>query len=173
METWFGRLGDFLLESIFQPILDRLSYHFTAVRVRAACLCLDLSAVGWIVSRSGGLLQLVTNRDMGVSPGAIAVLLIGLIALTSLRIAFRRTPTRNGGNPLRPSMRSFRGISLLMLLSSLSHLGGTGWADVVMALSTTAALYAGACTDGPDGRRILWKAAGSKENLTLLETAPL
>ena len=95
----------------------------------------------------------------------ILLLLLGLVALTSLRIAFRRAGVRNGANPLRVTMLPHRGVALALLAARLVALGGfAGVADLAMLGFAACALYLGACaTRPPEHRRRRWLAtSGSR-----------
>lgn len=88
------------------------------------------------------------------------LLLLGLVALTSLRVVFRRAHIRNGANPLRAAMLPHRGIVLALFAARLVALAGfAGVADLAMLGFVGCALYLGACaTRPPVHRRTRWLA---------------
>jgi len=85
----------------------------------------------------------------------LVLLLLGLVALASLRTLFRRAAGRQA-NPLRPAMRPHRAIVLLMLAARIAQLHTSGLAelaDLAMLICAAAALYLGACVEPPPLRR--------------------
>jgi hypothetical protein len=151
----FTSLDDALIERLFQPVADLVSHRIGLNRTASACLCIDSAALAWIVSRAPGLSEAVSGRDAGTSALDMSLLLLGLVALISLRTLFRRTAGKQA-NPLRRSMRRHRGIVLLMLLARLVQLRSPGLADaaeIAMLLCAASALYLGACAEPPPLRR--------------------
>ena len=109
----------------------------------------------WIASRVGGLSAGVAQGDLGSTVLSILMLLLGLVALISLRTLFRRVG-RKQGNPLRPAMQAHRGVALLMLMAGLLRLQAPeldNAGDVAMLAFAIAALYLGACAQPPPLRR--------------------
>jgi hypothetical protein len=155
MRKTFEPLDDVLIERLFQPLAD-LIWHRTGLgRATAACFCLDVTALSWIVSRSAGMSDAVTAWDAATAFLDLAVLLLGLVALTSLRTLFRRAGLQQG-NLVRPAMRPHRAIVLLMLGARLTQLPAsdlTGAADIAMLLFAVSGLYLGACSERPPVRR--------------------
>ncbi len=93
--------------------------------------------------------------DAGTAALDTTLLLLGLVALISLRALFRRA-WRKQANPLRLAMQPHRAIVLLMLASRLMQLrapGLTDVADLAMLLCAASALYLGACAERPPIRR--------------------
>lgn len=85
----------------------------------------------------------------------VLLLLLGLVALISLRTLFNRARGKPG-NPLRAAMQPHRAILLLMLaarLFQLHLLGLADAADIAMLAFATSALYLAACTERPPIRR--------------------
>jgi hypothetical protein len=157
MRKSFAALDEALIERLFQPVADSVSYRIRVSRGAAVCFCLDLASVSWIVSRAGGLSGALFSSDATAAFLSLSFLLLGLLALTSLRTLFRRTRGKQG-NPLRPAMRPHRAIMLLMLASQLARLQAPGVAeaaDIAMLAFATAALYLGACAERPQIQRVV------------------
>lgn len=151
----FVSFDDWLIERVFQPLCAFISGACSLRRVQAACLCLDVASLAWILSRMDGLSQAVTEWDPTHALFSMAVLLTGLVALTALRTLFRRH-NRLGANPLRLAMRPHRGVLLLMLATRLVQMQGFGRAEIAdgaMLLAAALALYLGACVEPPPVRR--------------------
>ncbi|HEY1412115.1 MAG TPA: hypothetical protein VGF36_08235, partial [Rhodopila sp.] len=100
-----------LIERVFQPVSDVIADRIGCSRMGAACFCVDFASLAWIVSRVRGLGAEVTAWDASAAIRDMAILLLGLMALVSLRLLFRRTG-RKQANPLRLSMQPHRGIML-------------------------------------------------------------
>jgi hypothetical protein len=155
MRKTFAPLDDALIEWLFQPVSDMIMHRLGVGREAAACFCIDIASLSWIVSRSSGLSDAVANWDASTAFLDVTLLLLGLAALISLRTLFRRARGKQG-NPLRPAMRPHRAIVLLMLAARLTqwHAPGlTDTADLAMLMFATFALYLGACTERPPVRR--------------------
>jgi hypothetical protein len=156
MRKTFAPLDDALIERLFQPAADAVSNRIGLSRASAACYCLDIASLSWIVSRVRGLSDAVTAWDASNSFVDLTLLLLGLVALISLRTLFRRAEGKQG-NPLRMAMQPHRAVVLLMLVSRLVQLRSPGLADaadVVMLVCAASALYLGACAERPPVRRI-------------------
>lgn len=155
MRKTFGPLDDVLIERLFQPVSDLMSYRIGVNRTATACFCIDSASLAWIVSRVRELSDAVGAWNAVAAFLDLALLLLGLIALVSLRMLFRRA----GGlpvNPLRQAMQPHRAIVLLMLASGLAQLHTltmAGAADLAMLMCATSALYLGACAERPPVRR--------------------
>jgi hypothetical protein len=155
MRTSFALLDDWLIERVFQPVSDVITHRVGFGRITAACFCIDFASAAWIVSRSGELTGEVTAWEGGAAVRDMSILLLGLVALVSLRMLFRRT-VRKQANPLRRSMLPHRGIVLMMLAVRLIEMRAPGLADaadLAMLLFAGSALYLGACVERPPVRR--------------------
>jgi hypothetical protein len=155
MRKTFAPLDDLLIERLFQPGSDLIADWIGFGRTTAACFCVDIASLAWIVSRARGLSDAVAAWDASTSFIDLSLLLLGLVALISLRTLFRRAG-RKQANPLRLVMRPHRAIVLLMLVTRLVQLHAPGLADaadVVMLICAAAALYLGACAERPPIRR--------------------
>ncbi|WP_428483121.1 hypothetical protein [Rhodopila sp.] len=153
----FAPLDDVLIDRLFQPLSNVFVNRCGLDRPRAACCCLDLASVSWILARAHGLSVAVIAWDAGMSVLRVAMLMVGLLALLGLRMVFRRFGGKSSGNPLRLSMRPHRAIILLMLALRLAQFGSgdpSDAADAGMLLFATLGLYLGACTEPPPFRRI-------------------
>lgn len=158
MPKAFTPLDNILFQKLFQPMSDMAAQRMGIGRGSAACLCLDLASLSWIVSRTTGLSGAISHgaRDNGVAFLDLSLLLLGLAAFISLRIMFRRSATAQA-NPSRLSMRPHRAVVLLMLGARLMQLRALNFADagdIAMLMFATSALYLGACTEPPPVRRI-------------------
>jgi hypothetical protein len=155
MRNTFAPLDDLLIERLFQPLTDLAQHRLGLGRAAAACFCLDVTSLCWIASRASGLSGAVAAWDEAAAFFDLTLLLLGLIALIALRALFRREGVKQK-NPLRPAMRPHRAIVLLMLAARLMQLPApdlAGAADIAMLLFAAAALYLGACSEGPPVRR--------------------
>lgn len=156
MQLNFISLDDALIERMFQPVADALSDRLGLERRRAACLCIDVASVGWILSQAKALSDAVMDWQAGTSFARMALLLLGLMALTGLRGLFLRLTGEAKGNPLRPAMRPHRMVVLLMLVARLVGFDVAGLAqvaDLAMLGFAAVALYLGACAARPPVRR--------------------
>jgi hypothetical protein len=156
MRKRFAALDDVLIERVFQPVSDLISNQIGLSKAMTACICIDIASISWIVSRTRGLSSAVTAWDPVATFLDLALLLLGLAALISLRSLFRRAATRKQANPLRLAMQPHRAIVLLMLATRLTQLPTfdlTDAADVAMLLCASSALYLGACVERPPVRR--------------------
>jgi hypothetical protein len=150
----FAALDDTLIDRWFQPLADQITGRFGIGRFRAATLCIDGAAFAWLLSQAGALAATVAAGDAAASWMPALTLLLGLVALTSLRTLFQRAAGgRATANPLRPAMRLHRAVVLLLLVARLARLGGgvsfADAADVAMLVAATASLYFGACGGAP------------------------
>jgi hypothetical protein len=155
MRKTFATLDDVLIERLFQPATDLISDRTGLSRATAACFCVDVASLAWIVSQSRGLSDAVTGWDAATAFLDLSLLVLGLVALISLRTLFRRAGSKQA-NPLRQTMRPHRAVVLLMLVTRLVQLHGPGLADVAdlaMLLCAASALYLGACAKPPPARR--------------------
>lgn len=154
MRANFTRFDDALIERVFQPIADSITCRIGLDRLRIAAVCLDAASIAWILSRAGALAQAVLQWDPGTALSRTLLLLLGLVALTSLRTVFRRVGAGSGANPLRVAMLPHRGVVLALLLVRLPALPGfAGMADLAMLGLAACALYLGACVAQPPGQR--------------------
>jgi hypothetical protein len=155
MRKTFAPVDDALFERLFQPAADLMAHRVGLSRTAAACFCIDLASLSWIASRAGGLSGAVAEGNIGGAALEVSLLLLGLVALISLRTLFRRAAGKQG-NPLRLAMRPHRAVVLLMLVARLLQLQVPGLAaagDVAMLVFAASALYLGACAERPPIRR--------------------
>jgi hypothetical protein len=155
MRKTFARLDDVLIEWLFQPVSDMILYRIGVSHGAAACFCIDIASLSWLVSRTPGLSDAVVAWDGSSAFLDLLLLLLGVVALVSLRTLFRRAEGKQG-NPLRPAMRPHRAIVLLMLAARLLRLQAPclgDAAEIAMLIFVTFALYLGACTERPPVRR--------------------
>jgi hypothetical protein len=151
----FAPVDDVLIERLFQPACNLIRPCFGIGHAAAACLCLDLASLSWIFSRTGGMLEAMSQGDIDAAAFGATVLLLGLVALVSLRTLFHRMRGTQE-NSLRQAMRPHRGIVLLMLLARLLQLQAPDLgmaADLAMLLFASSALYLGACAERPRIKR--------------------
>jgi hypothetical protein len=160
MRATFTRFDATLIDRLFQPASDSLAYLIGLDRRRLANLCLDVASVAWILSKAAGVSQAVTLWQPAAAFPRLVLLLLGLVALSCLRAAFRRVETRRGANPLRLAMLPHRGVALALLVLRLSTLTDfASVADGVMLAFAVCALYLGACASPPARRRARQAAA--------------
>ena len=157
MRKAFASLDDLLIERFFQPVAILIANHTSLSQDRAIRCCLDTASFAWILSRVGVLSNAMSVPEPALVLLNVGLLLLGLTALMSLRILFRRPKSRQA-NPLRPAMQPHRAVVLLMLASNLLRAPPSGlgdMADMVMLVCTAAGLYLGACAGHPPRRRRL------------------
>lgn len=155
MRLSFSRLDDALIERLFQPVSDAISHGIGLPRAAVTCWCLDAAALAWIISRARGVSDAVVDWNAVDSFTGVVMMLLGLVALLSLRTLFRRTSGQKA-NPLRLTMRPHRVVLLLLLLTRLTQLHTLDIADLAdLATLTLAgvAMYLGACAERPPVRR--------------------
>jgi hypothetical protein len=151
MRKIFAAIDDVLIERLFQPLTDIISHRIGVNGTSAACFCIDLASLSWILSRERGLSDAVVAWEAGSAFLDLASLVLGLIALISLRTLFRRARGKQR-NPLRMAMRPHRAIVLVMLAARLLRLQAPALADaadIAMLMFAASALYLGACTERP------------------------
>jgi hypothetical protein len=156
MRKTFTPLDDVLIERVFQPVADLITNQVGLSSRTAACVCIDAASLAWIISRARGLSDAVTAWDCVTACLDLALLLLGLAALSSLRTVFRRATGKKQGNPLRLAMQPHRAVILLMLAARVAQLQSVGLsdaADAAMLICSAAALYLGACAERPPVRR--------------------
>ena len=155
MRKTFAPVDDVLIERLFQPASDLITQRIGLSRAKAACFCIDLASLSWIASRVRGISGSVTEWNASGAFLDFALLLLGLVALISLRTLFRRAVGKHG-NPLRLAMQPHRAVVLMMLIARLVQLQAPGLgeaADLAMLVFAASALYLGACTERPPIRR--------------------
>jgi hypothetical protein len=148
----FAEVDDLLLERVFQPVADFLAGHAGWGCRAVAGFCVDVAAVAWIAARAPALGGTAALREPGAFAMAAALLGLGLVALVSLRVLFRRVARGRHGNPLRAVMQPHRAVALLLLLVRVAQVRMpqlADVADVVMLLFSVGALYLGACAEPP------------------------
>ena len=150
----FAAFDDNLIDRLFQPLADRIAGRFGIGRFLAATLCLDGATLAWLLSQAGTVADAVSKGGAAACWMPVFTLLLGLVALTSLRTLFQRASGgRATANPLRQAMRLHRAAVLLLLLARLARLGfGASFADaadLAMLVAATASLYFGACSGAP------------------------
>jgi hypothetical protein len=156
MQLSFISFDDVLIERVFQPVCDTMADRLGVDRRRAACFCIDLASVGWILSQAHPLSAAVLGWEAGSAFLRVVLLLLGLVALTGLRGLFGRLSADAKANPLRLAMRPHRAVILLMLFARLVALSGLSvpaLADLAMLGFAAVALYLGACAAPPPMRR--------------------
>ena len=156
----FARFDGILIERVFQPIADTISHRMALDRLRLAGFCVDAASVAWVLSQAGGLSAAVAHSQPAEASLRLLLLLLGLVALRSLRELFGRVGAAKGANPLRVAMLPHRGVLLALLVARLPALGSfAAAADLIMLLLAVCALYLGACASRPPvRRRSPWRA---------------
>lgn len=156
MRQTFASFDDLLIERVFQPLSDSMSYRFGLHRLLAASTCIELAAVAWALSQAPDLSNAVLGWQAASALIHLVLLLLGLTALLSLRRLFRRVAATTG-NPLRRAMQPHRAVVLLLLTARLVALHGMGMAetaDLAMLGLAGMALYLGACATPPPLHRV-------------------
>jgi hypothetical protein len=155
MRKTFAPLDDALIDRLFQPVADCITCRSGIRRVTVACFCLDVASLSWILAQAPAASRAALAWDRGTAFVNICFLLLGLVALVSLRMLFGRARAQRG-NQLRMALRPHRAIVLLMLVARLLEFqlpGLAETADIAMLTLVTSALYLGACGDPPPVRR--------------------
>lgn len=146
----FACFDSALIERVFQPAADAVAYRLGLDRLRVAGFCLDGASIAWILSQAGSLSDAVTQWQACTAFLRLVLLMLGLLALCSLRVAFRRITAAKGMNPLRVMMLPHRGVVLVLFFTRLlavdSFANAADFAALAFALC---ALYLGACTSPP------------------------
>jgi hypothetical protein len=151
----FASFDSALIERVFQPAADAVAYRLGLDRLRVAGFCLDGASIAWILSQAGSLSDAVTQWQACTAFLRLVLLMLGLLALCSLRVAFRRVIAAKGMNPLRVMMLPHRGVVLALLAARLPALDGfASTADFAALLCAICALYLGACTPPPPARTL-------------------
>ncbi|HUB43766.1 MAG TPA: hypothetical protein VMB73_02165 [Acetobacteraceae bacterium] len=146
----FACFDSALIERVFQPAADAIAYRLGLDRLRAAGFCLDGASIAWILSQAGSLSDAVTQWQACNAFLGVVLLMLGLLALCSLRVAFRRVTRAKGMNPLRVMMLPHRGVVLVLLFTRLLAVDDfANAADFAALLFAVCALYLGACTSPP------------------------
>jgi hypothetical protein len=154
MQPSFSRIDDTLIERVFQPLADLITDRIGLDRLCIVRFCLDAASIAWILSQAGALTRAVTQWEPGLALGRTLLLLLGLVALSSLRGVFGRVRGRGGANPLRVTMLPHRCVVLALMAARLLALAGfAGVADLAMLAFAACALYLGACATRPPLRR--------------------
>ncbi len=151
MQKMFGPLDDVLIERLAQPAAELLWDQLGIRRSGAACLCIDVAFLAWIISRTPGLVNAMVAWHVGFAALDATFEVLGAVALSSLRILFHRTKGRQR-DPLRPVMQPYRAIVLLMLVARFGQAPEVDLADVadiIMLVFATSALYLAACKEPP------------------------
>jgi hypothetical protein len=146
----FAYFDSALIEHVFQPTADVVAYRLGLDRLRAAGFCLNGASIAWILSQAGSLSNAVTQWQACNAFLGLVLLMLGLLALCSLRVAFQRIAAAKGMNPLRVMMLPHRGVVLVLLFARLLAVDNfANAADFAALLFALCALYLGACTSPP------------------------
>jgi hypothetical protein len=151
----FASLDGALIDKVCQPIIDWFAQHVAIDCFRVARICIDLSALAWIVSQAS---------DAAASPGSVpqgiqfGLIVVGLGAIMMLRATFQRAGGGRQPNPLRAAMFAHRLACLLWLTALLAKsttmpAGLASMALFAVGGFATVALYVGACSNPPPTRR--------------------
>lgn len=157
------RLDDLVIDKICQPAVDLIYENLEADCYQVARICIDISALFWILSQVKGAITVAKIGDMGTEVYQYALIVAGLAAFMFLRSVFDRSPgsgrkARSGqGNPLRGPMSLHRFIFLAGFIVQVfqtmvvaADFGSV--AMLAMKMFSAAALYAGACSNRPPKR---------------------
>ncbi|HUN43029.1 MAG TPA: hypothetical protein VMU81_22280 [Acetobacteraceae bacterium] len=146
----FACFDSALIERVFQPAADAVAYRLGLDRLRIAGFCLDGASIAWILSQAGSLSDAVIRWQAGTAFLRLVLLLLGLLALCSLRVAFQRVTRAKGMNPLRIMMLPHRGVLLALMATRLLLISSfAGAADLTALSFALCALYLGACASPP------------------------
>ncbi|MGE0223311.1 MAG: hypothetical protein AB7F35_19820 [Acetobacteraceae bacterium] len=155
MRQTFIPFDDLLIERVFQPVSNIISDRLRGNRMMAARGCIDIATACWILSFASQLSGTARWWDASVALSGVMVL-TGLVALCSLRLLFSRVQGAARASPLRAAMMPHRACVLLLLSGRLITLGAAGlpeFADLLMLVFVTTALYLAACGEPPRVRR--------------------
>jgi len=168
-----ANLDDALIDRLCQPVADWIFQSFTFDCFRTARLCIDLSALMWILSQARAAVIAARSGIPGLIAFEVALIVIGLGSIMTLRWVFERGGSSQGGraNPLRAPMFPHRFACLLWLALQLfqapgAPLGLDTLTRVLVAGFATIGVYMGACSNRPavprDYRSGAWRPAEAR-----------
>jgi hypothetical protein len=146
------RFDEWLLENLFQRIVDRCAPLIGLSCAAAAVLCLDLASAASALSRAPLLAAALDSHERPACLGAFVLLILGLTALGSLRVLFRKLQHGRQRSPLRALMRPLRIMALALLsvrLVQWHEAGLSEGADLATLMLSACALYLGVCSEPP------------------------
>jgi hypothetical protein len=163
MQKSLVHLDDILIDTVCQPIVDRIAEVVATDCFRIARVCLDISALAWILSQADDAITAANVGILGIEAFQYALIVAGLGAIMVLRSVFERAGgSRSRGqseqsNPLREVMYIHRVITLLALVSVLiqtvlAPMDFASAALLAMQAFAAIALYMGACSNRPPKR---------------------
>lgn len=163
MQERISRLDDALIDSVCQPIVNRLATAMPVDCYRFARHLNDAAALAWILSQAGGIAAAFATGNTALAGAQGLLVLIGLAALTTLRRVFEgRQPSRSAatarGNPLRPAMSLHRlgcllGLAVQVVNALPQPMGLARFLIIAVGLLTALSVYVGACSSPPPQRR--------------------
>ncbi len=164
MRESLARADDALIDCACQPLVEWIDQHMAIDCFGVARLCIDLSALAWILSQVGGMVTAAGAGTPALEVSQFAVMVLGQGAIMVLRTIFERAGRAGSGrrdgrmNPLRAAMYTHR-LACLFWLTGLLVKTATGPAGfgalALLAVGgfATAAVYVGACSNRPQKLR--------------------
>ncbi len=162
-----------LIDRLCQPVADWIFQVFTSDCFRTARLCMDLSALMWILSQAHSAVMAARRGVPGLMAFQVALIVIGLGSIMTLRWVFERGGGNHGGrvNPLRAPMFPQRFACLLWVALQVFQASRVPFdlvalARVLVAGFATVGVYIGACSNRPpvrwDYRSGIWRPAEAR-----------
>ena len=163
MKTSFLRADDALIDRVFQPSVDWIADHTAFDGFTVARICIDLTALAWLVSQYSHIAETAASGNLGFDVPQFAITVVGLGAISVLRPLFQRTDRGGSGrrnvssNPLRVGMYVHRAVGLLWLIGLVAKTmasppGLASFALLGVGIFATTAMYFGACSNHPTKR---------------------
>ena len=158
MRNVLARTDDYLIDCVFQPVVDSIADLQSLTCFQMARVCTSISAIAWIWSQQADLVTAARSGWVGLQIFQAVIFLLGLGAIMVLHTLFQKVGSLGLGqgrvNPLRMAMFIQRLIILLGLAGSCAKaaLGVGSPALLTVTLSASAALYFGACSNPPPTR---------------------
>jgi hypothetical protein len=164
MQETLVRADGALIDKVYQPLVDWIDQQIAIDCSRLARLCIDLSALAWILSQAGGAVAAVGTGSLAVEMLQFGLIVLGLGAIMVLRTVFEHTGGARGGrqagraNPLRAAMQTHRLGCLLWLGGLLARTVAAQMAFgsltlLAVGVLTTTAVYVAACSNPPPQQR--------------------
>jgi len=148
----FARMDGALIDKVCQPLIDWIDLHLAIDCFQVARICIDLSALAWIMSQASG--------SAGATPLGIqfGMIVLGLGAIKMLRTTFQGAGGGRRPNPLRAAMYTHRLACLfwltgLLVKTTTMPAGLETLALFAVGGFATVALYVGACSKPPPRQR--------------------
>jgi hypothetical protein len=154
----FASVDGALIDKVCQPFIDWIDQRVAIDCFQVARICIDLSALAWIVSQAPAAVASDGAAPLGIQ---FALIVLGLGAIMILRATFQRAGGGRQPNPLRAAMYTHRlgcmfWLAGLVVKTATVPMGLASLALFAVGGFATIALYVGACSNPPPKRRENW-----------------